>query len=471
MAEEVFHTASYVEFRRAIASAEPREERRQFLWLSPHSTPDGQTSYWRTWKRYQTHKDHRVKWQHHLASESQFTESTFIQDIKYLGLETSNWVASPFITVRLTTKMWSEAQSDKTPYPVLRKLQAKARKVHALDITLYNRSSNTNQPAQKDETTMTGSGMSTSELVEGVLESMKQAAAGNRGAADALDAEDTTAPEETPRETDALVADKKKYPRPNGTEYFVRKIGIHDDVAVVRNARAKNINILATGVPGTGKTALFEASFCDDGFYMVQGHGDTETADFLGSYVPISATEFEWNDGPLLRAMEEGKPLYIDEIALIDPKVMAVVYGVMDGRGEIIVTQNPDRGTVVAKEGFYVLAACNPNAPGARMSEALLSRFALQFEVGTDYKLCKKMGVPAKVVTAAQNLASKVDAGEAGWAPQMRELLAYKEMESTFGTDFALQNLIAVAPEIERPTVMDVLSRAMGKSVRALVVS
>ena len=33
-----------------------------------------------------------------------------------------------------------------------------------------------------------------------------------------------------------------------------------------------------------------------------------------------------------LVAMENGKPLLIDEIALIDPRVMAVVYGVMDGR-------------------------------------------------------------------------------------------------------------------------------------------
>ena len=133
MADEVYHSASYIEFRRTVPSVEPREERRQFLWLSPHSTD--QTAYWRTWKRYQTHKDHRVKWQHHLPADSQFLESSFVSDIKYLSLETSNWTASPIITVRLTLKMWADAQSTKTPYPVLRKLQSKAAKVHALDIT------------------------------------------------------------------------------------------------------------------------------------------------------------------------------------------------------------------------------------------------------------------------------------------------------------------------------------------------
>lgn len=259
--------------------------------------------------------------------------------------------------------------------------------------------------------------------------------------------------------------------RPNGTEYYVRKLDDHDDIAALREARIAGFPIMTYGPPGTGKTALIEAAYCEGGakVYTVQGTGDTETADFVGSFTQLPGGAFVWNDGPLLKAMEEGAVLYIDEIALIDPKVMAVVYSVMDGRGELSVTQNPERGVVRAAEGFYIASACNPNAPGARLSEAILSRFTMQFEILTDYKLVKSLGVPIKMVIGAENLQRKYETGEVGWAPQMRECMAFRDIAAKFGEDFALRNLLACAPEIDRPVVQDVLQKSYGKAIKALV--
>jgi hypothetical protein len=111
---------------------------------------------------------------------------------------------------------------------------------------------------------------------------------------------------------------------------------------------------------------------------------------------------------------------------------------------------------------FYVVAATNPNAPGVRLSEALLSRFTLQVEMTTDWTLAKKLGVPAYLISVATNLSKKVESGEMIWSPQMRELLAFRDIEATFGQQFAIQNLIASAPEMERVKVADVVSRAVG---------
>lgn len=269
----------------------------------------------------------------------------------------------------------------------------------------------------------------------------------------------------------ALDAGTKVVIRPNGESYHVRKIGKHDDVEVIRRCRRENLPILTYGQPGTGKTALTEAAFADDGFYTIQGSGDTEVADFVGGFVQNPDGSFMWVDGPLVLAMLEGKPLYIDEIALIDPKVLAVGYGVMDGRGELRVTANPERGVVKSREGFYVLASCNPNAPGARMSEALISRFTMQFEVTTDFKLAGRMGVHAKMVTAAQNLQKKYQEGSIGWSPQLRELLAFKAVEEQFGLEVALRNVIATAPEAARPTVKDIVSRTFSMKVTGLAVA
>jgi hypothetical protein len=262
---------------------------------------------------------------------------------------------------------------------------------------------------------------------------------------------------------DAMLGEEK-YKRPNGEFYYTRKWGEHDDIMILRKARADKHYILIYGAPGCGKTALVQAAY--EKFYTVLGTGDTELSDFIGGYIQTPSGGFLWEDGPLLKAASEGVPLFIDEVGLIDPKVLAGVYSLMDGTGEYTVTANPERGTVKAKDGFYVIAATNPNAPGVRLSEALLSRFIIQGEMTTDWSLARKLGAPSTIVTAAQNLSKKQAAGETSWSPQMRELLGFRDIAKTFGTKFAIANLLAAAPELDRPVVADVFTRVFGEECR-----
>lgn len=265
-------------------------------------------------------------------------------------------------------------------------------------------------------------------------------------------------------ETVASMAGGATYPRPNGQDYHARMWGEHTDIEVLRKAREANQPVMLYGVPGTGKTALVEGAFPDE-LYTILGSGDTEVADLVGGYVQTPSGGFEWVDGVLTRSAIEGKVLLIDEIGLIDPKVLSVVYGLMDGRRELVVTANPERGTIKAKEGFYVVSATNPNVAGVRLSEALLSRFTVQAEMTTDWSLAKKLGVPQTAVVASQNLAKKMENGETSWSPQMRELLAFRDLSKTFGTKWAVQNLLASAPEIDRPVASDVFTRVFGEAI------
>jgi hypothetical protein len=134
----------------------------------------------------------------------------------------------------------------------------------------------------------------------------------------------------------------------------------------------------------------------------------------------------------------------------------------MDGQRTITIPANPARGTIKAKEGFFVVGAFNPDAPGARVSEALMSRFKVHVEVGTDYSMLRKMGVQSQIVTIARNMDKKRKNGSVMWAPQMRECLAFRDAESLLGFDFAMENLISVCPEDDRPVFTSLVKRIIG---------
>lgn len=263
-------------------------------------------------------------------------------------------------------------------------------------------------------------------------------------------------------EDEPEVTEESIYIRPNGERYYPRTWGNMEDVQVLRTARQHMQFPFLYGPPGTGKTAMAEAAFED--LITIVISGDTEVSDLVGSFTPDPANvgSFVWIDGPLLEAVRGGHPVLLDEIGLGDPKVLSVVYSLMDGRGELHVTSNPDIGVVKAAEGFFILGATNPNAPGVRMSEALLSRFTIHTEVTTDFDLAIKLGVPSTVVRIAKNLASKQEQGNIDWAPQFRELLAYREVNNVFGSDFALANMLASCPQDDRAEVEAAIVNIVG---------
>ncbi len=247
--------------------------------------------------------------------------------------------------------------------------------------------------------------------------------------------------------------------RPNGQAYYPRLLGGRPDVDVLRDLRAAEIPVLLYGPPGTGKTSLIEAAFGDE-LHTVAGDGDTTVGDLLGDYVPTADGRYEFVDGPLVRAMEGGGVLLIDDATLISPKVLAVVYPAMDGRRQVVVKANGGK-VIAAKPGFYVVAGHNPGVHGAVLTEALASRFTTQVRVSTDYDLAAQLGVDRAVVRAARVLNAKVDAGEIGWAPQLRELLGFHKVAAALGRDAAIANLVGVAPPEDRDLVVDVFKNTV----------
>ncbi|MGW3960138.1 AAA family ATPase [Amycolatopsis sp. NPDC005003] len=253
--------------------------------------------------------------------------------------------------------------------------------------------------------------------------------------------------------------------RPNGMDYHPRLLSGMPDVTALQRLRAAGVAALLYGPPGTGKTSVVEAAFND--CLTVQGDGDTVVADLVGDYTKTPDGDFVFVHGPLVRAMRGGVPLFIDDATLIPPTVLAVVYPAMDGRREIVIKANG--GEVVhAAPGFYVIAGHNPGVHGAILTDALSSRFSVHIQVSSDYALADELGVDTKAVRVARNLATRQENGEIGWAPQLRELLAFKKLAEAWDIDAAAANLVGAAPEEDRATVAAVVRDVFGRTVTPL---
>lgn len=253
--------------------------------------------------------------------------------------------------------------------------------------------------------------------------------------------------------------------RPNGQLYHPRQLSGLPDVTALRRLRQAGVAALLYGPPGTGKTSVVEAAFPD--LVTVGGDGDTTVADLVGEYTQTPDGRYVFVHGPLVTAMREGRTLFIDDATLIPPTVLAVVYPAMDGRRQIIIKANGGE-QVTAAEGFYVVAGHNPGVHGAVLSDALSSRFSAQIQVSTDYDLATQLKIDRRAVRVARNLATRQQSGEVGWAPQLRELIAFEKIAAVLGPMAAAANLVGTAPEQDRDTVAAVVRDAFGAPVTPL---
>lgn len=276
----------------------------------------------------------------------------------------------------------------------------------------------------------------------------------------------TTRPSSIPSPLDPQPVEAEPVTLPDGSTYLPRPLAGRTDVDQLRRLRTGHQSVLLSGPPGAGKTSLVMAAYGDD-LLIVAGHGDITTNDIVGGYTIADDGGYRWLYGPAVTAMQAGRPLFVDDITLIPPGILGVLYPLMDGRRGLTITEHHGE-RIQARPGFVVIGSHNPYAPGAVLAPALASRFAIHIGVDSDYALAERRGVDPDAIHLARNLARQRDAGEIAWAPSVRELFAYQRAADVLGPEGAVGNLIASAPIADRDVVARSASRVYGRMITPL---
>ena len=144
--------------------------------------------------------------------------------------------------------------------------------------------------------------------------------------------------------------------------------------------------VFVTGLSGNGKTTMVDqvcAKLKRD-LYRVNITCQTDEDDLLGGFRLIDGNTI-WQDGPVVRAMETGSVLLLDEIDLASHAIMCL-QPVLEGKGVFLKKVNR---WVTPKDGFTIIATANTKGKGSDdgrfigtnvLNEAFLDRFPITVE-------------------------------------------------------------------------------------------
>jgi hypothetical protein len=142
-----------------------------------------------------------------------------------------------------------------------------------------------------------------------------------------------------------------------------------------------------SGLSGNGKTFMIEQACAKIGkeFIRVQINPETDEDDLLGGFRLING-ETVFAKGPVLKAMESGAILLLDEIDRATNKIMCL-QGILEGK-PVLVKKTGE--TITPKKGFNVFATANTKGKGSDdgrftaasiLDDAFLERFTISVDM------------------------------------------------------------------------------------------
>lgn len=143
--------------------------------------------------------------------------------------------------------------------------------------------------------------------------------------------------------------------------------------------------VLLVGETGGAKTALAEymAKQYFGGAEFVSAYGDVNSYQLMGKQelrANDGATESEFMPGPVVRAMERGVPLILDEINAMPPELLKRLNKIVQLKPSDVFTVQEDSGRqVTVQPGFCIIATANEKSKRYRGVDDLSVEFQNRF--------------------------------------------------------------------------------------------
>jgi hypothetical protein len=180
----------------------------------------------------------------------------------------------------------------------------------------------------------------------------------------------------------SIVNDEHNYAKVDPT--FVPWGAFTDVVKIIKSEMFYPVYI--SGLSGNGKTFMVEQAAAKLGreFIRVQINPETDEDDLLGGFRLING-ETVFSKGPVLKAMENGAILLLDEIDRATNKIMCL-QGILEGK-PVLVKKTGE--TITPAPGFNVIATANTKGKGSEdgrftaasiIDEAFLERFTVAID-------------------------------------------------------------------------------------------
>ena len=186
---------------------------------------------------------------------------------------------------------------------------------------------------------------------------------------------------------------------PSKDEYFIRWGNFKDVETIVKSREFYPTFI--TGLSGNGKTVMVEQACAraNREYIRVQITPETDEDDLIGGFRLIDG-ETVFQKGPVVKAMERGAILLVDEIDRGSNKIMCL-QGVLEGKPVMIKKTGE---MVKPSNGFNVISTANTKGQGSEdgrfvaatiIDEAFLERFIVTMEqpypgIGTERRIINK---------------------------------------------------------------------------------
>jgi len=249
-------------------------------------------------------------------------------------------------------------------------------------------------------------------------------------------------------------------------DYVSREVDGVRDLDALATAHSLRHNVLIEGPTGSAKTSLVMAFAAEVGLPVVNipCNGAAEPRNFIGGWTPQPDGTFDFVPGDLLKAVEHGGIIYLDEVNMMPPKISVYLHSLLDRRRAISIPEASGSSfptELRAHPNCQIIATMNRGYHGTRpLNQAFRNRFAIKlaFPYSTDVEA--ELVASNTLLTLAGSLRERHAVGDLTTPVSTNMLLEFEEFATSdnLGFDFAMGNFVNSFSPDEQVVVREVLT-------------